>query len=295
MAALRRAVLGFLVIFALDAAGAVPPDSTDAIPQARSPESARRAGEGLEQITISARKREERLQDAPLSVSAFSATALRNGDVLRADDLTRFTPNLKLEVTPGLQNAAAVMIRGIGNADVIATRDNGVGVYVDGIYLARPQGQLFGLGDIQRVEVLRGPQGTLFGRNTIGGAINIITRKPGNDFAVEGSVRTGNLNLFQSRGSVNIPLVPEMAALMLSFQTITRDGYTKNELLGQETDDRRSLAGRAALRVIPTERLEIVLTGEQTRAHAAGRGGECRFSPVALATAPAAQVQQLKR
>ena len=273
--------------------GAAASRVLDKVPQARPAGPARRSGDGLEQITISARKREEKLQEAPLSVSAFSATSLRNSDVLRADDLTRLAPNLKLEVSPGLQNSAAVMIRGIGNADVIATRDNGVGIYVDGIYLARTQGQLLGLGDIQRVEVLRGPQGTLFGRNTIGGALNIITRKPGTDFAVEGSARAGNLDLFQSRASVNIPIVPEMAAALLSFQSITRDGYTTNQLIGQETDDRKSLGFRAALRLNPTERLEAMFTGEQTRSHAAGRGGECRYNPQTFANAPAAQIQQL--
>jgi iron complex outermembrane recepter protein len=271
-------------------AGAVTQEAGDAIPS-RQP--SRRAGEGLEQITVSARKREEKLQETPLSVSAFSATALRNADVLRADDLTRLTPNLKYEVSPTLTNAAAVMIRGIGNADAIATRDNGVGVYVDGIYLARTQGQLFDLGDIQRVEVLRGPQGTLFGRNTIGGAINVITRKPGSDFAVEGSARAGNLNLFQSRGSVNIPIVPEVLAAMFSFSSITRDGYTENQLNGQETDDRKSLGFRAALRFNPTERFEALLTGEQTRSHTAGRGGECRYNAQAFANSPAVQIQQL--
>jgi len=267
--------------------------ASDAVPEPRPRGSERRAGEGLEQIIVSARKREEALKDAPLSVSAFSATALRNGEILRADELTRFTPNLKYEQTPGLQNAAAVSIRGVGNTDVIATRDNGVGIYVDGVYLARASGQLFGLADVQRVEVLRGPQGTLFGRNTIGGAINVITQKPTDEFTTDVSVRAGNLNLFQSRASVNVPIVPGRAAALFSFQSVSRDGYTDNQLIGQETDDRRTLGLRAALRLNPTEQLELLLTGEQTRSHQAGRGGECRYNPAALAGAPAVQVQQL--
>ena len=253
----------------------------------------RRAGEGLEQIIVSARKREESLQEAPLSVAAFSATAMRNGDIMRVDDLTRFTPNLKLEQSSGLQNAASVLIRGVGSADVIGTRDNSVGIYVDGVYLSRAQGQLVGLSDIQRVEVLRGPQGTLFGRNTIGGAINIITQKPGDDFAADTSVRAGNLDLFQTRGSVNIPLVQEKAAALFSFESTSREGYTKNRLIGQDTDDRRSLGFRAALRLNPTEALEVLLTGAQSRSHQAGRGGECRYNPASLAGAPVVQIEQL--
>jgi iron complex outermembrane recepter protein len=254
---------------------------------------ARRAGERLDEMIISARKREENLQETPLSVSAFSAVALRNGDILRADDLQRFTPNLRFEQSLGSQNAASVQIRGVGNADFIPTRDNGVGIYVDGVYLARSQGQLLGLADVERVEVLRGPQGTLFGRNTIGGAINFITRKPGDEFEATGSARVGNLNRFESRASVNLPLAPEKAALLLSFQSVSREGYTKNRQNGQETDDRRLLGVRAALRLNPTEDLELLFTGDQTRSHQSGRGGECRYNRDAFATAPVTQIQQL--
>jgi iron complex outermembrane recepter protein len=259
---------------------------------ANPPDRYRRAGDMLEEIIVSARKREEKLQETPLSITAFSATSLRNSDILRSDDLTRFTPNLKFEQAPTLQNAAGVMIRGIGNTDTIATRDTGVGVYIDGVYMARAESQLIGLTDIQRVEVLRGPQGTLFGRNTIGGAINIITQRPLDEFMVDASARVGNLDLFQSRGVVHVPLVPEKAAAMFTFSSISREGYTENQLTGHDTDDRRSLGARAALRLNPTDNLEVMLTGEQTRSHQSGRGGECRFNPAALAAAPIVRIEE---
>ena len=281
-----------------DTPAAAPPEvdvaATEVLPRPRAaqPTPPRRAGDVLEQIIVSARKREEKLQETPLSITAFTGSVLRNSDILRSDDLTRFTPNLKFEQAPTLQNAAGVMIRGIGNTDTIATRDTGVGIYVDGVYHARADAQLIGLTDVQRVEVLRGPQGTLFGRNTIGGAVNIITQRPLDDFMVDASARVGNLNLFQSRALVNVPLVPEKAAAMFSFSSISRDGYTENELTGHDTDDRRSLGARAALRLNPTDNLELMLTGEQTRSHQSGRGGECRFNPAALSGAPIVRIEE---
>ena len=290
---IRRTLLLLSAAFALDAGGAHADEPAAAAPQSDSAQ--RRANESaIEQITITARKREENLQDTPISITALSAVQLDDAGVTRTDDLTRFAPNLKFEQSPGAQNSAGVQIRGIGNADNIATRDSGVGIYIDGVYLARAQGQLIGLGDIERIEVLRGPQGTLYGRNTIGGAVNVITRKPDTEeFGAVGSARVGNYNLFESRASVNIPLVPERAAALVSFQSATREGYTKNRLTGQETDDRRMLGMRIALRLLPTENVELLLTGDQTRAHQSGRGGECRFNPASFATAPFVQVQQL--
>jgi len=248
----------------------------------------------IEEITVTARKRDESLKDIPLSITAFSASQLESAGIRRSEDLARFTPNLKFEQTPAEQNGASVQIRGVGNFDPIATRDGGVGIYVDGIYLARAQGQLIGLADIERVEVLRGPQGTLFGRNTVGGAVSIISRKPSPDvLESSASLRFGNYGLLETRASANLPLLTEKAALRLSLQTTSRDGYTKNQLIGQETDDRRLLGYRAALRVTPTDDVELLLSGEQTRSHQTGRGGECRFSPVAFESAAFSQVQQL--
>jgi iron complex outermembrane receptor protein len=242
-------------------------------PQAETP---KRKVAGIEEITITARKREESLTDTPISVTAFSATDLVENGVGRADDIGKFTPNLQFNQSANGQNSARLNIRGVGTNDPIATRDPGVGIYVDGVYLARAQGQLFSLVDIERIEVLRGPQGTLFGRNTVGGAVNVISKKPGDEFEADGSVRLGNFDLFESKGSINIPLVPEKAAMRLSFQSVSREGYGKNKLIGQTVDDRRSLGVRAAFRLNPTDNVEWLLTGEQTRGHAAGRSAECR-------------------
>jgi iron complex outermembrane receptor protein len=264
---------------AADAEGAALPPVGDATrPEGRI--------KGIEEIVITARKREETLQDTPISVTAFSEADILDAGIGRADDIGRFTPNLQFDQNAGEQGSARLQIRGVGTGDPIATRDPGVGIYIDGVYLARAQGSLLGVVDIARVEVLRGPQGTLFGRNTIGGAVNIVTQKPTDTFESNARLRVGNFDLFESRAMINIPLVPESAALRLSVQTTTRDGYTKNRLNGQRTDDRKNLAVRAALRLNPSDDVEIMLTGEQSRAHQAGRGAECRFTPENLAIAP---------
>src|SRR5262245_10251055 len=144
--------------------------------------SARRARPiGIEQLTVTARKREERLQDAPLAVSAFAAPDLQDLDVRRLNDVSNHVPNLNFDATSENAQAARVYLRGVGNGDAIASDDPGVGIYLDGVYMARAQSGLLTLSDIERVEVLRGPQGTLFGKNTIGGAVSVITRKPSLD------------------------------------------------------------------------------------------------------------------
>ena len=178
---------------------------------------------GIENIVITARKREENLQSTPLAVTAISGNTLEDAGAMRADEISNFSPSLLFDQSAARPSEARISIRGVTNTDPIVTRENSVGVYLDGIYLGRAAGQLVDLADMERVEVLRGPQGTLFGRNTIGGAINIISRKPTDKFEANGTVRVGNFNLIETRGAVNIPIVPERRALRIVFQTATRD------------------------------------------------------------------------
>jgi iron complex outermembrane receptor protein len=140
-----------------------------------------RASRMLEEITVTARRREEGLQSAPIAISAYSGDSLDYRGVTRLDDIARFVPSLTLENHPsfgGASSSAAIYIRGVGQKDFVPTSEPGVGLYVDGVYIARSVGAILDLIDIERVEVLRGPQGTLFGRNAIGGAISITTLKP---------------------------------------------------------------------------------------------------------------------
>jgi iron complex outermembrane receptor protein len=238
----------------------------------------RRIAREIEEVTITARKLEESLESAPLSVSAFREQDIADRNMTRADDLSSAVPNLKLDRPSRGSTDARIYMRGVGQDDPVLTNDPAVGIYVDGVYLARMQGSLLNLLDIERIEVLRGPQGTLYGRNTIGGAINIITAKPSYELGGSATVRIGSYRLFETRGSVNVPLVAERMALRLSAATATRDGYTKNRLTGTEWDDNKNLAGRAVLRIDPTDSLEVLLAGEISREYEKPQGGECVYT-----------------
>ncbi|MCU0892155.1 MAG: Plug domain-containing protein, partial [Sandarakinorhabdus sp.] len=133
----------------------------------------------IEDIIVTAQRRRERAQDVPIAITAFSAEALQARGVVNALDLTQFVPNLVGLNNTGLGTANAYYLRGLGNTESIATFDPPVGTYVDDIYISRQNANNFNLFDVERVEVLRGPQGTLFGRNTTGGAISVVMREPG--------------------------------------------------------------------------------------------------------------------
>lgn len=256
-------------------------------------ESARPAKrQGIEEITITARKREEGLQKTPISVTAFGAEELKDIQAQRIDDIQFAVPNLQL--SQGYEGGfARVRIRGIGTADPIVTRDPSVGVYLDGVYISRLYGALLSVADINRIEVLRGPQGTLFGKNTTGGAVNVITTKPNEEFGGSAELRYGNYADFETRASLNVPLTPESAFMRVSFASQTRDALSENRgpLLGikpnqggraptyQDGDDRKLLAGRVALRLLPGEDWEINLTGDQSRMYQNARGAHCRYDP----------------
>src|SRR5690606_23277808 len=129
------------------------------------------------------------------------------------NDVAQYTPNLQFTSgAGGITSSSNFFIRGIGQLDFITTTEPGVGTYLDGIYLARVTGAAIDLADIERVEVLRGPQGTLFGRNTIGGAVNIVTAKPSDEFGGKGAVRVGNMGLLEGNFTVNFPIADTLFA-----------------------------------------------------------------------------------
>ncbi|HWU04642.1 MAG TPA: TonB-dependent receptor, partial [Novosphingobium sp.] len=133
---------------------------------------------GDQEITVIARKREERLADVPIAISAMSTQTLAKMGASDLSGVQGAVPNTNIVQGRGSSSSANFFIRGIGQPDALGTFDPAVGVYVDGVYLSRIQGALLNLFDVERVEVLRGPQGTLYGKNTIGGAVNVVSRKP---------------------------------------------------------------------------------------------------------------------
>lgn len=182
---------------------------------------------GIEEIVVTAQKRAENVQDVPIAISAFSSEALQERAVGSIAQLSAIAPNVNLDAGTPFSGSPAVLsayIRGIGSDDFAFNIDPGVGIYLDGVYLARTVGANQDLMDVERVEVLKGPQGTLFGRNTIGGAISIVTRDPGEKFAARGDVTTGSFNLLQVRGSVDIPITEGLGSIF-SFGVKSRDGF----------------------------------------------------------------------
>ncbi|HEX7742781.1 MAG TPA: TonB-dependent receptor plug domain-containing protein, partial [Sphingobium sp.] len=184
---------------------------------------------GIEEIVVTAQKRSESAQKVPIAISAFSADAIAERAVGNISQLSGLAPNVNLDAGTPFSGSTAVLsafIRGIGSDDFAFNIDPGVGIYVDGVYLARAVGANQDLLDVERVEILKGPQGTLFGRNTIGGAISVVTRDPGKEFSFRGDVSTGSYNLFQARGTANLPLTDDLAA-SVTFGIKSREGYVE--------------------------------------------------------------------
>jgi iron complex outermembrane recepter protein len=229
--------------------------------------------EMIDNVVVSARKRQESIQRLPLSITAISGPSLKQLGARRIQDISQSVPNLQYEPTVGL-TSARVNARGVGQSDPAGTVDPGVGLYVDGVFLPRAQTGLLALSDVERVEVLRGPQGTVFGRNTIGGAVNVVTKEPTLDFGGDAEIRLGNFDLFESRAALNVPL-GERAAARLSLATGTRDGFEKDRLGGTDPNDDKLLGARGQLLLRPDDRLEILLAADTTRENRVLSLGKC--------------------
>jgi iron complex outermembrane receptor protein len=180
-------------------------------------------------IMVTAQRREQSAQEVPIALTVFGGEALQDRAIADVSQLGAVTPNVTLDAgTPFAGSGAALgaSIRGIGQNDFAINVDPGVGVYVDGIFLARTVGANVTLPDVERVEILKGPQGTLFGRNTIGGAISVVTRTPGREFAINGSVTVGSYERLDVAGTVDIPL-SEALRTNFTFATNNRRGFQR--------------------------------------------------------------------
>lgn len=211
-----------------------------------------------EEITVTARRREESLDELPLSVTAFTGVSLEARGIERIGDLGHLSPNVTFQNNPsfgGSSNVASIYIRGIGAKEFTPTTDPGVGLYVDGVYIARSVGAILNLLDFERVEILRGPQGTLFGRNTIGGAVSITAAKPHDEFAADVSVTVGSDSRTDLKGSVNVPLSERLFA-KLTAASFNQDGYVKR-LDGVELGEDDTNTARLDVRWLPSDRVTV--------------------------------------
>ena len=222
----------------------------------------------LEEIMVTARRREEGLQDAPIAISAFTGDTLAYRGVTQLDQVEKFVPNLTVQNNPsfgGASNSAAIYIRGVGQKEFLPTTEPGVGLYVDGVYIARSVGAVLDLIDVERLEVLRGPQGTLFGRNTIGGALSITTVKPaiGAGFGGEVAAAVGTDNRLNVKGALDIPVGSTMG-LRVSAATFQQDGYVERRD-GEDLGDDDTTTARLAWAWEPNPRLRTDLSMDYTR------------------------------
>jgi iron complex outermembrane receptor protein len=211
----------------------------------------------IEDVVVTAQRRSESVQDVPIAISAFSADQLRSQGVANTLQLGQFVPNLVAQNNTGIGSANAFYLRGLGNTETIATFDPPVGTYVDDIYMSRQNANNINLFDVERVEVLRGPQGTLFGRNTTGGAINVILKEPGEKFGGFVELSYGRYEQKIARGSVDLP-VSDKFAFKVSGYWQEDDGFVKNVTTGDRLNDDDGWGGRIGLRAELTDSLRWV-------------------------------------
>ena len=229
---------------------------------------AEEAYQQIEEITVTARKRAENLQNTPIAITAFSSQGLEDRGLSDISQIGEFTPNLVFDNTSAVaatSSAASIYIRGIGQSDWALAVDPGVGLYLDGVYIARSVGGVMDLLDLERVEVLRGPQGTLFGRNTIGGAISLVTKKPGDELYGSAEISVGRYDRIDARASINLPITETLAGT-IAVSSKKADGYVENLQPGSpDLGDEDTLSGRLALRWTPSDKVEINFSADGTK------------------------------
>jgi iron complex outermembrane receptor protein len=184
--------------------------------------------QGLEEVVVTAQFREEKLQTTPIAISAFTAQNIEARGLANVTDLDAFVPNAVIQpLGAGWGATLAAFIRGVGLGDNILSFEPGVPIYVDDVYMGRPQGAIFDLLDLERVEVLRGPQGTLFGKNAVGGTVRLISKKPRGDGTGSISLGVGSFNRIDARASADVKLIEDRLFAHFSFSSKKADGYFK--------------------------------------------------------------------
>ena len=241
-----------LTIWPAAAHAQVAPAATDSTEQAEEG--------GLQDIVVTAQRREERLQDVPVAVTALSAAELETRQISDVNALAANVPAVTFTATPYGNNDLILAIRGVAPGGVLPNVDQAVGIYVDGVYYARPEGSNFALVDLASAEVLRGPQGTLFGRNTIAGALNITTAKPKYDYEGSLKVAYGNYETLTLTGVANVPLIDDRLAVRLVYAHAEHAGYGYNPALKSDVGDQNDDFVRASVRADVTPDLRVDLS-----------------------------------
>ncbi len=266
------------------AASALPPAAVRA--QAAAPSGAAGASTGaLGEIVVTARRRKENLQDVPLAVTAIGAEELRLRDVTSLGDLNSFVPNIAISSARATSSTINVYIRGVGQSDPLWGFEPGVGIYIDDVYMARPQAALLDVYDVDRIEVLRGPQGTLYGKNTIAGAIKYVTRDIAGPASLTASVAGGNYGERNFKLAASAPIVDHHVYAGFAVADLHHDGYghvvaqagaapSPYNHPGQDVSNYDVLAGRANVTLLWGMSSKLRLAADTTQDHSNAAGGE---------------------
>jgi iron complex outermembrane receptor protein len=236
---------------------------------------AAQASLALEEVTVTAQKREDSLQDTPISLVAFDQGALEKMGISSLDGIAQTVPNLDMRQTTNGSAGARIFIRGVGVNDHVATLDGAVGVYLDGVYIARNTGLAFEITDLERIEVLRGPQGSLWGRNTSGGAISLIGKKPSGELRLKQVVEVGNYGHVRTNTQLDLPRVGDFSA-KLSALYDKKDGWVENRGNGVDFGESESSGARFALRWTPAE----TFTADYVYDYAHAKYGSAYYQPI---------------
>lgn len=237
------------------------------------------------EVIVTAQKRSESLQKTPLAVSAVGGAELQKRQITSVENLAPSLPAVNFGKNVGF---ARIAIRGLGFDATVAGQEGRVAYHTDGVYISRPSAQLSTFFDVARVEVIRGPQGTLYGRNATAGAVNVITNDPQDSFGGYGRATFGNYNLFQEEGAVTGPL-NDVVSARIAFVKTDRGGYGKNLVTGQDIDNEHSLGVRTKLKIEPSNRFKLLLSADYSNEddanyvyHFLGQGGASAPRVVAL-------------
>lgn len=224
-------------------------------------------------IVVTARRREESLLDVPIAVSAFTGAQLEAQGFLDITDLTNVTPSVTLEVSRGTNNTLTAFIRGVGQQDPVAGFEAGVGIYLDDVYLNRPQAAVLDIYDVERIEVLRGPQGTLYGRNTIGGAVKYVTRRLGDAPTARVRATYGTYDQADLVVSASAPIGDGTVKVGVAGARLSRGGFGDNLTTGRENYNRDIWAARGTLQIEPSSEFFLRLSADYTKDESEPRGG----------------------
>lgn len=253
-------------------------------------EDKKQKAQGLEIIEVTARKTAENLQKVPVAVTSLSSSDLVEAGISTMTEVQQFSPNTTLQASRGTNSTLTAFIRGVGQQDPLWGYEPGVGIYIDDVYMARPQGAVLDLLDVERIEVLRGPQGTLYGKNTIGGAVKYVTKEMSGDMEANAELALGSYGQVDMKVTGQVPVIDDKLYVGFGYADLSRDGYgefLKSAIAGQDKENYNKdlSAARLTVEYRASDDLFMRLAWDSTKDDSNAKGG-FRLLPSILTDAP---------